>query len=70
LTGFSGSSIGFGFFILILFGCFFFSYFSSKRGCLEAKANISFLLAKMDLDLPRSRIYASICSVKERTTKD
>ena len=46
LTGFSGSLIGFGFFILILFGCFFFSCFSSKRGCLEAKANISFLPAK------------------------
>ena len=46
LTGFSGSSIGFGFFILILFGCFFFTYFSLKRGCLEAKENISFLLAK------------------------
>ena len=31
LIDFSGSSVGFGFFILILFGCFFFSCFSSKR---------------------------------------
>jgi hypothetical protein len=35
LTGFFGSSIGFGFFILILFGCFCFSYFSSKRGKIQ-----------------------------------
>ena len=55
LTGFSGSSIGFGFFILILFvGCFFFSYFSSKRGCPEAKANISFLLAKWNWICPEA----------------
>jgi hypothetical protein len=47
LTGFSDSSISFGFFILILFRWhFFFSYFSSKRGCPEANANISFLPAK------------------------
>ena len=70
LVGFFGSSIGFGFFILILFRCFFFSYFSSKRGCLEAKANISFLLAKWNWICPRSHIYASIYSIKERTTKD
>ena len=54
LTGFSGSSIGFGFFILILFGCFFFSYFSSKRGCLEVKANISFLPAKWNWICPEA----------------
>jgi hypothetical protein len=47
LTGFLGSSIGFGFFALILFfGWFFFTCFSSKRGCPEEKANISFFHAK------------------------
>ena len=54
LIGFSGSSIGFGFFILILFGCFFFFYFSSKRGCPEAKANISFLPAKWSWICPKA----------------
>ena len=55
LIGFYGSSIGFGFFILILFvGCFFFSYFSSKRGCPEAKANISFLPAKWNQIRPEA----------------
>jgi hypothetical protein len=44
LTGFSISSVGFGFFALVLlFGC---TYFSSKMGFLEAKANISFFPAK------------------------
>jgi hypothetical protein len=54
LTGFFGSSISFGFFILILIGCFFFSYFSSKRGCPEAKANISFLLTKWNWIYPEA----------------
>ena len=54
LTGFSGSSISFGFFILILFGCFFFTCFSSKRGCPEAKANIYFLLAKWNQICPEA----------------
>ena len=54
LIGFSGSSIGFDFFILILFGCFFFSCFSSKRGCPEAKANISFLPAKWNWICPEA----------------
>ena len=54
LTGFSGSSIGFGFFILILFGCFFFFYFLSKRGCPEVKENISFLLAKWNWICPEA----------------
>jgi hypothetical protein len=52
LIGFFGSSIGFGFFILILFGSFFFTCFSSKRGCPAAKANISFLLAKWNWICP------------------
>ena len=54
LIGFSGSSIGFGFFILILFGCFLFSRFSSKRGYPEAKANISFLPTKWNWICPEA----------------
>ena len=54
LIGFSGFSIGFGFFILILFRCFLFSYFSLKRGCPKAKANISFLPAKWNWICPET----------------
>ena len=62
LTDFSGSSIGFGFFILILFGCFLFSCFSSKRGYPEAKANISFLPAKWNWICPEA-IYMQAFAV-------
>ena len=65
LTGFFGSSIDFGFFILILFGCFFFSYFSSKRGCPEAKANISFLPAKWNWICPEATYMQAFAVLKE-----
>jgi hypothetical protein len=44
--------------------------FLIKEGLSRGKSKYFFLSCKVKLDFPESHIYASICSVKERMTKD
>ena len=44
--------------------------FLIKEGLSRGKSKYFFPSSKVELDLPRSHIYASICSIKERMTKD
>ena len=43
--------------------------FLIKEGLSRGKSKYFFSSSKMELDLPRSHIYASICSIKERMTR-
>jgi len=44
--------------------------FLIKEGLSRGKSKYFFSSSKVELDLPRTHIYASICSVKEGSTKD